>query len=93
MIVSTWRISMRTCGTEYSEFDGIVSRRLPYNINWCREPEKGPSNPKRRNLLAKTLRLQGVHLLKLRLPVKVDFANHRQRMSEFQSYQYPVFQS
>jgi len=42
---STSRIIVRSCGTEYSELDGIASRFCDHTMNWWRVPVKGPSKP------------------------------------------------
>ncbi len=80
MILSTSLNIIRSCGTEYSAFEGIASR-CPLNVmNWCLEPVNGPSNPSTRNRLMNSRRLQGTQRLILRFHIQIDVIDYRKLM-------------
>ena len=71
-MASTSRSIMRSWGTEYSSFDGRAGRCSSNTMNWCREPDQGPSKPSARRRRTKTRRLHGVQRLTRWLRVQVD---------------------
>src|ERR1017187_3141643 len=59
----------------------------------CLVPARGPSKPSARSRRMKSRRLQGVHRLMNRLPVEINAGDHGQRVGQFHSEEYPIFQS
>ena len=59
---STSRMSMRTCGIEYSELEGKAMVKDPCRMYQCLPPGSGALKLKSLSLAMKSLRLQGIHL-------------------------------
>lgn len=91
-IASTSASIIRNCSTEYSLFDGMVRRCPSWIMKECLVPARGPSKPSTRSRRTKSRRLQGVHRLMNRLAVEINTGDHGQRVSQFHSKEYPIFQ-
>jgi len=82
---------MRNWATEYSALEGIAKRCVPHTMKECRVPKNGPSKPSERSFRMKSRRLQGVQRLTQRLPVQIDAADYRQRVTQLQAQENPFF--
>ncbi len=87
----TCRKRKRIWATEYSEFDGIVCRRLPLNMKSCRVPRTGPVNPNATSRRTNSRLLSDRQAGMTRF-VQIDTGKHWKPMSEAKANQHPILQ-